>query len=987
MNKLIFIIIAAMCSLVVLTAQTNSRPFSELSSKFKELEGATSQCFTNKDYPGAEKLLRESIKLFSSMPNGDQQRKKRIQAVNYYNLACVYSMQKKKDKAIEVFRTAVENWEWADYDDAKTDKDLDNIRTDRRFIVLMERLREKADFIYILQKADSYQKEDWSSFPKFEYENTNSGRIQAVKRYFNLDSIAGKGNEMSRIVNVMDWVHNSIRHDGGNYAVCEFDAIDIYNYHKATGKGVNCRHLAIALNECYLSMGFKSRFITCLPKREDDTDCHVITSVYSSTLNKWIWMDPSFNAYLKDEADNFLSIEEVRSRLINNQPVVLNDDANWNGNPKKKEWYVDNYMAKYLYWFNCPARSFFNVESQYRSSNEVYISLMPSGYANVNQSGGSTITRDPDYFWQAPEIKKEITASTMLTPAQMRKDIDFFFETVAKVHANMYAFVSKEEVSKVKEQLYRDCSQQMPAFEFNRRIVRLNSLFDGHTSIGFNSFWNTLYSYSDFFPLPVNFAGGEIYLLDNDGTSKGRIISINGTPSKDIYNRMLNTNEIKEAGEVRASPRFASRLFINTDIRPPYKVAIEKDNESDTIFLNGVSLNNVKILPSGFDNQIGLGFRMYPEKSIAIIDYNTCNFYQDSINQWRLNHWFDVRFKQIAENKIKTLFIDISRNGGGNSNNNNVIFKHIKHNKPIELTYMIQRRYLPYADDGMKELDYLKSDTFTNVTPTNSNGFDGNIYLIQGPGSYSAAVGVAEWFNALDKAKLIGEQTGQATAVYIDASPFTLPESRIGFVCSFKYWTSLPVGHEDKGVQPDYRVKLDYSKSYYDLNDLLGFMAQISPGFKYQPEVLPVGTKVAVKSATANCFQQGENIDKALDGDLNTTYHSPWDGKIEFPVILSFDFEGVPQIDFFKYYPRINNPSNGPFGKVEIWASTQSDPTLKKIGLHDFYQASVPGYYQFPKSLKNPLKIELRILSAMSWHGENHVSCAEIEFYKKDNSK
>jgi hypothetical protein len=78
---------------------------------------------------------------------------------------------------------------------------------------------------------------------------------------------------LSRIINLMTWVHNSIRHDGNNWPTCEIDTIDIYNYSKTTNRGVNCRALAIVLNECYLSMGFKSRFITCMPQSETDMDC------------------------------------------------------------------------------------------------------------------------------------------------------------------------------------------------------------------------------------------------------------------------------------------------------------------------------------------------------------------------------------------------------------------------------------------------------------------------------------------------------------------------------------------------------------------------------------------------------------------------------------------------------------------------------------------------------------------------------------------
>ena len=61
----------------------------------------------------------------------------------------------------------------------------------------------------------------------------------------------------------------------------------------------------------------------------------LINSVYSQQLQKWIWIDPTNNAYVKDENGNLLSIAEVRDRLIHNKPLVLNEDANWNNQKKQ----------------------------------------------------------------------------------------------------------------------------------------------------------------------------------------------------------------------------------------------------------------------------------------------------------------------------------------------------------------------------------------------------------------------------------------------------------------------------------------------------------------------------------------------------------------------------------------------------------------------------------------------------------------------------
>ena len=71
----------------------------------------------------------------------------------------------------------------------------------------------------------------------------------------------------------------------------------------------------MVLNEMYLAMGFKSRYVTCMPSDPNDNDCHVINIVYSETLNKWLWVDPSFGIYVTDENNNMLGIAETRERL------------------------------------------------------------------------------------------------------------------------------------------------------------------------------------------------------------------------------------------------------------------------------------------------------------------------------------------------------------------------------------------------------------------------------------------------------------------------------------------------------------------------------------------------------------------------------------------------------------------------------------------------------------------------------------------------
>ena len=56
----------------------------------------------------------------------------------------------------------------------------------------------------------------------------------------------------------------------------------------------------------------------------------MINAVYSETLGKWLWIDPTNNAWVTDGQGNMLSVQEVRERLREGLPVQVNEEANWN---------------------------------------------------------------------------------------------------------------------------------------------------------------------------------------------------------------------------------------------------------------------------------------------------------------------------------------------------------------------------------------------------------------------------------------------------------------------------------------------------------------------------------------------------------------------------------------------------------------------------------------------------------------------------------
>ena len=268
----------------------------------------------------------------------------------------------------------------------------------------------------ILKKAGEYNYSDNRFNLKFTYQSQDNPNLIRVRTDLKLDSIAGDGSELSQIFNLMHWVHNLVKHDGNSNNPTLKNAVDLINVCQAENRGVNCRMLATILNECYLSMGIQSRYITCMPRETEFDDCHVINMVYSKDLNNWIWIDPTFDAYVMDEKGNLLGIQEVRERLIKGLPLILNADANWNRtNLQTKEHYLDYYMAKNLYRLQTPLVSEYNTETWETGKEVTYVELLPldgieqtpQEREETNDKTGTKFiyykTNNPDIFWAKPE--------------------------------------------------------------------------------------------------------------------------------------------------------------------------------------------------------------------------------------------------------------------------------------------------------------------------------------------------------------------------------------------------------------------------------------------------------------------------------------------------------------------------------------------------------------------------------------------------------
>ena len=120
----------------------------------------------------------------------------------YYNLACWKTLAGDKKGALKTFEyytARVIDKEEINLTNINSDSDLDAIRNEPRFKSCMERLTAWGDYKQKLKNAKQYYRGLVPDGMKFKYMSPNNPDLVRLREHFKLDSVAGAGDEISKI--------------------------------------------------------------------------------------------------------------------------------------------------------------------------------------------------------------------------------------------------------------------------------------------------------------------------------------------------------------------------------------------------------------------------------------------------------------------------------------------------------------------------------------------------------------------------------------------------------------------------------------------------------------------------------------------------------------------------------------------------------------------------------------------------------------------
>jgi hypothetical protein len=249
----------------------------------------------------------------------------------------------------------------------------------------------------------------------FAYAPPTEENLRRLRETYPLEAIAGTGSETDRLIRLLTWVFELTGHANEPRIPEELNALSLIPLAKDRHMQMNCYMKSVILNEVYLAMGWPSRQTHLLPFEKEEEASHFVTSVYASSLGRWVLMDPDCGAYVTDERGNLLGVREVRQRLVTGEPLIARglgggsrlaeawDEARNRMRGVSYRWFLSAFAFK----IRCPQQSRFD---QAADPARVFFELIPDGYRKelVGTSGttasGKRIlyVNDEEAFWRRP---------------------------------------------------------------------------------------------------------------------------------------------------------------------------------------------------------------------------------------------------------------------------------------------------------------------------------------------------------------------------------------------------------------------------------------------------------------------------------------------------------------------------------------------------------------------------------------------------------
>jgi len=403
----------------------------------------------------------------------------------------------------------------------------------------------------------------------------------------------------------------------------------------------------------------------------------------------------------------------------------------------------------------------------------------------------------------------------VIPPEKLKEDLDFLFKSIEEIHPNMYAYISREEFAKHRDELYKKINHPASQIEFYKLLAPVIALLrDGHTNVDIS---HPPSIQDKFFPLGCEWDGENLIISKNFGETNvpigAAIKTINGEDAGHLIKRLSYclSSEREFRSQFKAAKELSFFLLLENEPAEYYKLQIRLSDGQIKEY--DVKTQTSEKLQEKPDAKPNYSYRHLPEYNALVLTVNTLD--PDLGKDFK--GFLERTFKGIKDLKTSYLIIDIRENGGGDSRLGDVLLDYLT-DKPFHQFDGGKEKVSAQAgnlEQLRKMLPQEKIEigsvinhnySFTNPKE-NPLRFKGKKFVLIGTKTFSSASSFASAVKCFNIATLIGQETGGVTASYGNNYSFRLPNSDLLANISYKYFVQACGKPDGRGVIPDYEVK------------------------------------------------------------------------------------------------------------------------------------------------------------------------------------
>lgn len=437
--------------------------------------------------------------------------------------------------------------------------------------------------------------------------------------------------------------------------------------------------------------------------------------------------------------------------------------------------------------------------------------------------------------------------TNLIDQALLLEDYDFLLKTLEETHPDLYAYVPREEFVKKTDVFRTSINKPMSLSEYYKILYKTIALIkQGHTMVfgdaGFGKFKK---EGGLSFPFKIIYFSDHVYIdqnySSNNQLTKGtELIAINRIPVTKIIEDFSPYLVVRPNGYIAKTLAYhwSKLLWLEYGYSDKFIISYILPN-SDSIMTTTIDGVKNELITKNNTARYTKDFEYHIEKdrSTAVIQINTFEFQFE-----RYDSLLRSSFKDIKQNGINNLIIDVRANHGGNASLIGTLVDYLTDKPyitdaksevktseatrkcytthPIFVNAIEQARKAEGNTSGFMELVncFLEKPAGTITTfpeeiripKDNEYRFNGKLFVLAGKETFSGGTGFTVIIKDNNIGYIVGNETSDNPTDYGCIMLFELPNTKINIQNSTQY-TVRPAGYDDeRGVIPDFKVVPTY---------------------------------------------------------------------------------------------------------------------------------------------------------------------------------